>query len=133
MPSAQILPFQHPDKGYPPLPLEPALEDSVVDIRRLRRSHYRQHAPSALEAGKRFRRIFQGPFHHYFRFKRERTHANLIRLLIGQRLAENKLDAERFISDILGAQLYLDATHHKYCTLERVPKKDAYCLWYVSY
>jgi hypothetical protein len=48
-------------------------------------------------------------------------------------LAENNQDAERFISDILGAQIFLDVIHRQYCTLEQVSGKDAYCLWYTSY
>lgn len=108
-------------------------EDYDFDVRRLRQVRYRTGHPGAIEASKRFRRIFQGPFHSCFKLKRERTHKNLVRLLIGQRLAENRQDAERFISDIIGAQLFLDESKRQYCTLERVPRKDAYCLWYVSY
>jgi hypothetical protein len=132
--SAQVYPFHNPNKEYPPPDICAADTDPLTDIRQLRLARYRQNNPSAVEAGKRFRRIFQGPwlwpFLSCFRLGRKRTHKNLVRLLIGQRLAENTQDAERFISDILGAQIPLSSTRWQYCTLERVPRKDAYFLWY---
>lgn len=132
MPAKLILLHQSDDQALRSAVVMP--EDFEFDIRRLRQSHYRKNHPGAIEASKRFRRIFQGPFHAYFELKRERTHANLIRLLVGQRLAINDYDAERFISDILGAELYLDGSHRSYCTLGRVKEKPGtYCLWRITY
>ena len=138
---AKVLPFKRPDDYATPMLLP---EDFDFDIRRLRQPSYRENHPDAIETGERFRRIFEGPFHtglHRIFEKsfhasvhlvRRRSHMNLVNLLLGQRLAENVRDAEKFISDILRQAIYHTDTHKHYFILERVPKKDAYRLHYFA-